>query len=48
VILRGTPDKIGDEILRLRKEIGVEYLMRAPLSHKSFMPLTDKVLPRII
>jgi alkanesulfonate monooxygenase SsuD/methylene tetrahydromethanopterin reductase-like flavin-dependent oxidoreductase (luciferase family) len=47
VILHGTPDKVGDEILKLREEIGLDYLMCAPLSHQSFMLLTDKVLPRI-
>ena len=47
VILHGTPDKVGDEILRLREEIGLDYLMCAPLSHQSFTLLTDKVLPRI-
>ena len=47
VILHGTPDKVGDEILRLRDEIGLDYLLCAPLSHQSFMLLTEKVLPRI-
>lgn len=47
VILHGTPDKVGDEILKLREEIGLEYLMCAPLSHQTFMLLTEKVLPRI-
>jgi len=47
VILHGTPDKVGDEILRLREEIGLDYLLCAPLSHQSFMLLTDKVLPRL-
>jgi alkanesulfonate monooxygenase SsuD/methylene tetrahydromethanopterin reductase-like flavin-dependent oxidoreductase (luciferase family) len=47
VILHGTPDKVGDEILRLRDEIGLDYLMCAPLSHQSFMLMTEKVLPRI-
>jgi alkanesulfonate monooxygenase SsuD/methylene tetrahydromethanopterin reductase-like flavin-dependent oxidoreductase (luciferase family) len=47
VILHGTPDKVGDEILRLREEIGLDYLLAAPLSHQSFMLLTDKILPRI-
>ena len=47
VILHGTPDKVGDEISRLREEIGLEYLMCAPLSHQSFMLLTEKVLPRV-
>ena len=48
VILHGTPDKVGDEILRLREEIGLDYLLCAPLSHQSFMLLTEKVLPRIV
>jgi alkanesulfonate monooxygenase SsuD/methylene tetrahydromethanopterin reductase-like flavin-dependent oxidoreductase (luciferase family) len=47
VILHGTPDKVGNEILRLRDEIGLDYLLCAPLSHQSFMLLTEKVLPRI-
>jgi hypothetical protein len=47
VILYGTPDKVGDEILRLREEIGLDYLLCAPLSHQSFMLLTEKVLRRL-
>ncbi len=47
VILWGTPDKVGDEILRLREEIGLDYLLCAPLSHQSFMLLTEQVLPRL-
>ena len=47
VILRGSPDQVGDEILRLRDEIGLDYLLCAPLSHQSFILLTEKVLPRI-
>ncbi len=34
-------------ILRLHDEIGLDYLLCAPLSHQSFMLLTEKVLPRI-
>jgi alkanesulfonate monooxygenase SsuD/methylene tetrahydromethanopterin reductase-like flavin-dependent oxidoreductase (luciferase family) len=48
VILHGTPDKVGDEILRLRDEVGLAYLLCAPLSHQSFTLLTEKVLPRIL
>ena len=47
VILHGTADKVGDEILRLREEIGLDYLLCAPLSHQTFMLLTEKVLPRL-
>ena len=47
VILHGTPDKVLDDILRLREEIGLDYLLCAPLSHQTFTLLTEKVLPRV-
>jgi alkanesulfonate monooxygenase SsuD/methylene tetrahydromethanopterin reductase-like flavin-dependent oxidoreductase (luciferase family) len=47
VILHGTPDAVVDQILRLRDEIGLDYLLCAPLSHETFMLLTEKVLPRL-
>jgi alkanesulfonate monooxygenase SsuD/methylene tetrahydromethanopterin reductase-like flavin-dependent oxidoreductase (luciferase family) len=47
VIVHGTPDAVLDDILRLREEIGLDYLLAAPLSHQSFMLLTEKILPRL-
>jgi alkanesulfonate monooxygenase SsuD/methylene tetrahydromethanopterin reductase-like flavin-dependent oxidoreductase (luciferase family) len=47
VILHGTPDKVLGDILRLREEIGLDYLLAAPLSHETFALLTDQVLPRL-
>src|SRR5712691_7605213 len=47
VILHGTPEAVLDEILRLREEIGLDYLLCAPLSHATFMLLTEKILPRL-
>jgi alkanesulfonate monooxygenase SsuD/methylene tetrahydromethanopterin reductase-like flavin-dependent oxidoreductase (luciferase family) len=47
VILHGTPEAVIDQIQRLRDEIGVDYLLCAPLSHDSFLMLTDEVLPRL-
>jgi alkanesulfonate monooxygenase SsuD/methylene tetrahydromethanopterin reductase-like flavin-dependent oxidoreductase (luciferase family) len=47
VILHGTPDAVLDQILRLREEIGLDYLLCAPLSHETFMLLTEKILPRL-
>ncbi len=47
VILHGTPEAVIDQILRLREEIGLDYLLCAPLSHETFMLLTEKVLPRL-
>jgi alkanesulfonate monooxygenase SsuD/methylene tetrahydromethanopterin reductase-like flavin-dependent oxidoreductase (luciferase family) len=47
VILHGTPDAVLDQILRLREEIGLDYLLCAPLSHETFVMLTEKILPRL-
>ena len=47
VMIYGTPDEVVDEIQRLREEIGLEYLLCAPLSHSSFVLFTDEVLPRL-
>jgi alkanesulfonate monooxygenase SsuD/methylene tetrahydromethanopterin reductase-like flavin-dependent oxidoreductase (luciferase family) len=47
VILHGTPEAVLDQILRLREEIGLDYLLCAPLSHETFTLLTDKILPRL-
>ncbi|MBV9554042.1 MAG: LLM class flavin-dependent oxidoreductase [Alphaproteobacteria bacterium] len=47
VIVHGTPDAVLDRLARLREEIGLDYLLAAPLSHESFMLLTEKVLPRL-
>ena len=46
VILHGTPEAVIEQILRLRDEIGLDYLLCAPLSHQTFMLLTEEVLPR--
>ncbi|HJU17760.1 MAG TPA: LLM class flavin-dependent oxidoreductase [Stellaceae bacterium] len=48
VILHGTPESVIEEILRLREEIGLDYLLAAPLSHESFTLLAEQVLPRLI
>jgi alkanesulfonate monooxygenase SsuD/methylene tetrahydromethanopterin reductase-like flavin-dependent oxidoreductase (luciferase family) len=47
VILHGTPAAVTDQILRLHEEIGLDYLLCAPLSHETFMLLTEQVLPRL-
>ncbi len=47
VILHGTVDRVLDEILRLRETIGLDYLLCAPLSHETFLLLTEKILPRL-
>ncbi|HYL57611.1 MAG TPA: LLM class flavin-dependent oxidoreductase [Candidatus Acidoferrales bacterium] len=47
VIVYGTPDAVVDQLLRLRDEMPLDYVLCAPLSHESFLLFTDKVLPRI-
>jgi alkanesulfonate monooxygenase SsuD/methylene tetrahydromethanopterin reductase-like flavin-dependent oxidoreductase (luciferase family) len=47
VILHGTPESVAGEIQRLQDEIGLDYLLCAPLSHESFTLLTERVLPRL-
>ena len=47
VVIHGSPDRVVDEIARLREEIHLEYLIAAPLSHQTFLSFTDHVLPRL-
>ncbi len=47
VILHGTPDRVAERIVELRSEIGLDYLLCAPLSHETFVLLTDEILPRL-
>lgn len=47
VIIHGTPDSVAEQIQSYAADIGMTYLMAAPLSGRSFRLLTDKVLPRI-
>jgi alkanesulfonate monooxygenase SsuD/methylene tetrahydromethanopterin reductase-like flavin-dependent oxidoreductase (luciferase family) len=47
VMIHGTADSVADQILAFGEEIGMNYLMAAPLSGRSFRLLTEQVLPRI-
>lgn len=47
VVIRGSPSRVRDEIARLREEIGLDYLLCAPLSHESFTLFSDEVLPHL-
>ena len=47
VMIHGTADSVADQIGAFGAEIGMTYLMAAPMSGRSFRLLTDKVLPRI-
>ncbi len=47
VVIHGSPERVVDEIARLREEIHLEYLIAAPLSHQTFLSFTNHVLPRL-
>jgi alkanesulfonate monooxygenase SsuD/methylene tetrahydromethanopterin reductase-like flavin-dependent oxidoreductase (luciferase family) len=47
VILHGTPASVVEQISKLKEEIGLNYLMCAPLSRDTFRLLADEVLPRL-
>ncbi|MDX2158421.1 MAG: LLM class flavin-dependent oxidoreductase [Hyphomicrobiaceae bacterium] len=47
VMIHGTPESVVDQLQTFAGEIGMTYLMAAPMSGRSFRLLTDKVLPRV-
>ena len=47
VVIHGTAESVAEQIQSFAAEIGMTYLMAAPLSGRSFRLLTDKVLPHI-
>ena len=47
VVIHGTPEAVLETILRLREEIHLHSLIGAPLSHQTFLSLTDRVLPKL-
>jgi alkanesulfonate monooxygenase SsuD/methylene tetrahydromethanopterin reductase-like flavin-dependent oxidoreductase (luciferase family) len=47
VMIHGTAESVADQLQSFGEEIGMTYLMAAPMSGRSFRLLTDKVLPRI-
>ena len=47
VMIHGSAESVVDQIKAFGAQIGMTYLMAAPMSGRSFRLLTDKVLPRI-
>jgi alkanesulfonate monooxygenase SsuD/methylene tetrahydromethanopterin reductase-like flavin-dependent oxidoreductase (luciferase family) len=47
VMIHGTAESVAGQIQSFGEEIGMNYLMAAPMSARSFRLLTDQVLPRI-
>ena len=46
-VIHGTSESVAEKLLELRETIPLDYLMAAPLSHRSFELLTDEVMPRV-
>ncbi len=47
VVIYGTPEQVTDKLLELEERIPLDYLLAAPLSHESFLLLTEKVMPKL-
>jgi alkanesulfonate monooxygenase SsuD/methylene tetrahydromethanopterin reductase-like flavin-dependent oxidoreductase (luciferase family) len=47
VVIHGTPEAVVEQLLRLREEMFLSYLMIAPLSEGSFRLFTERVLPKL-
>jgi alkanesulfonate monooxygenase SsuD/methylene tetrahydromethanopterin reductase-like flavin-dependent oxidoreductase (luciferase family) len=48
VVVYGTPAQVTDKLQELQATIGLDYLVAAPLSHDSFMLLTEQVVPKLL
>ncbi len=48
VIIYGTPEKVVDRLRELESEVPLNYFMASPLSHKSFLLFTEKVMPKFV
>jgi alkanesulfonate monooxygenase SsuD/methylene tetrahydromethanopterin reductase-like flavin-dependent oxidoreductase (luciferase family) len=47
-VIHGSPDKVIDRIEALRATMHLDYLLCVPLSHSSFLQLTEHVLPHFL
>lgn len=46
VMIQGTPAQVVEQIQAMREQVGLGYLLCAPVSHESFLLFTEQVLPR--
>ena len=47
VVVHGSVRRVTDELRRLEEEMPLRYLLAAPLSHETFLRLTDEVMPAL-
>ncbi len=48
VIVYGSPERVRDQLDELRDDGALDYLLCAPLSHDTFLHMTDDVLPHLV
>lgn len=48
VVIHGSPERVVDQLLQMKEEMPLDYLLANPLSHETFVLFTEKVLPRIL
>lgn len=48
VMIHGTPAQVVDQIRALQADVGLDYLLCAPVSHSSFTLFTQQVLPKFL
>jgi len=47
-VIHGTPDRVSEQIDRLRTELSLNYFLMVPLSHSSFVTFTKCVMPNFV
>ena len=47
VIIHGSPGRVIDQLRQLEEELPMDYLLASPLSHETFMMLTERVVPEL-
>ena len=48
VVIFGTPEQVVDKLKMLEETMPLEYLLAAPLSHETFLLLTEEVMPHFL
>ena len=47
IVIWGKPERVADQLMQYEEEMGLGYLLCAPLSQNTFKLFNDEVLPRI-
>jgi alkanesulfonate monooxygenase SsuD/methylene tetrahydromethanopterin reductase-like flavin-dependent oxidoreductase (luciferase family) len=48
VVIYGSPERVVDQLLAMKDEMPLDYLLANPLSHETFVLFTERVLPKIL